>query len=193
MTISFQFLQGLERDHGFQLFLCHYSSHEFVYDSSFPHIFRIPHHYSVFCLNDRWNIHGFYDFLSSEKLAPYCLSDVLQFYVVLYQAHQSIMKTFPYIFVPTNCNFKNRTIKRFVNYSIYITHISLCTSSTPAKYCNVTFSFTITSCTNRNKIIFGMIDLSTLFTRSFLFSLLKICSFIGRTCSLHCLIIFQII
>ena len=88
--------------------------------------------------------------------------------------HKSVMKTFPCIFMPTNCNFLNRTIKRFIVYSIYIIHISFYTSLTPAKFSNVTFSFTIISCTNRKTLIFGMVNSSTLFTRSILFSPVKI-------------------
>ena len=104
MTVSFQFLQGLERDHGFQLFLCRYSSRELVTSPGFctfpirlfsTHLQDSAPLVSI-RLNDRWNLCGFYDFLPSKKLAPYCLSDVLQFCIVLYQAHKSAIKTFPY-------------------------------------------------------------------------------------------------
>ena len=96
MTISFQFLQGLVRDHAFQLFLCRFLWQEFVHDFFFAHISKILHHYSVICLNDTLNLHVFYYFLPYEKLAPYCLNDVFQFYIVFYQSRKSIMETFSY-------------------------------------------------------------------------------------------------
>ena len=96
MTISFQFLQGLVRDHAFQLFLCRFLWQEFVHDFSFAHISKILHHYSVICLNDTLNLHVFYYFLPYEKLAPCCLNDVFQFYIVFYQSRKSVMETFSY-------------------------------------------------------------------------------------------------